>query len=110
MSMKKLPDKLTIEEKYAPAMEVKTKKEAEEYFEGCVEHNMRTSGHSREEAEEIERGNIGYYCGYYSREDAERVMDLFGTQHPIFGRTWPTPQEAFEMGREFAEQEGEGDD
>lgn len=80
-----MKDKLTIHEKYAPAMEIIDPDEARAYFEECVQHNMATSTNTREQAEHIERENLGYFAGYYTRETQERVERLFGTVHPVFG-------------------------
>jgi hypothetical protein len=82
----KFPDDITIGEKYDPAMEITHKEEASKYLEKCVEHTMRF-GKTREEAMEIELSNIGYYAGYYNQETANRVKELFGAVHPIFGDT-----------------------
>lgn len=43
--------------------------------------------------------NVGYVTGYLGREDADRIMALFGVCHPVFGTSHPTPEEAFEAGR-----------
>lgn len=75
---------LTIGDKYGLAMKVATKEEAATYYQLCVAHNM-SFGNDREEAERIERINIGYYTGYYSYEDAVRIRKLYGFSHPIFG-------------------------
>lgn len=75
---------ITIGEKYGPAMNITDPEEARRYFEACVEHCMAW-GHSREEAERIERMNLGYYAGYYGETTAERVFRLFRAPHPIFG-------------------------
>lgn len=45
--------------------------------------------------------NIGYMTGYFSSEQADRIMELFDTQHPIFGRTHPSAEEAYRMGHEL---------
>jgi hypothetical protein len=63
---------------------------------------MRFGGKSREDAENVERSNLGYFAGYYNAETMERVNRLFKTTHPIFGGTIPTPEEAFEAGRQLA--------
>jgi hypothetical protein len=101
MTMNPLPDKITIEEKYGPAMSINDEQEAQEYFELCVEHTMRF-GKSRVEAEEIERKNLGYYAGYYNSETRARVERLFNCAHPFFGaiaeKGLPTPEEICEMG------------
>ena len=100
----RLLEKITIGEKYSPAMEIIDQSEADDYFEALVEHTMRF-GKSREEAEKIELANLGYYAGYYNQETRLRVERLFKCEHPFFGPAadgQPTPEEAFEMGRQFA--------
>lgn len=102
-----IPDKISIKDKYAPAMEITEQKEADEYFAACVEHNLRTGGKTREAAEIIERANLGYFAGYYDNETRARVEKLFQCAHPIFGSIadngFVTVEEAyrkgFEMGR-----------
>ena len=91
----------TTGEKYGPAMKINDQKEADDYFEKCVEHTM-SFGRTREEAEGIERENLAYYAGYYDDETRLRVERLFRCAHPIFGKAangTPSPEEAFEMGR-----------
>jgi len=104
--MIKLPLKITIGEKYKPAMKIYTQKEADEYFEACVQHCMKF-GEIREEAEKIERSNLGYFAGYYDSATRMRVEKLFRCRHPIFGsiaeKGKPTAEEAFKMGEKFAE-------
>lgn len=75
---------ITIGEKYAPAMDITDQEVADAYFEACVQHTMDW-GKSREEAENTERENLGYYAGYYGNETRERVERLFGCAHPVFG-------------------------
>jgi len=95
--MKDLPKDITIGDKYGPAMKVQTEKEAAEYLEICIKH-MMLRGHTREKATAIELGNIGYYAGYYNSETRERVYRLFKAQHPVFGRSTPTSEEASTVG------------
>ena len=87
-------DELTIGEKYKPAMEITDPVAAAQYFEACVQHTMRVTDLSREEAEKMERSNFGYMAGYYDQETRERVEELFSASHPIFGSvkdgTWTT--------------------
>jgi hypothetical protein len=46
---------------------------------------------------------IGYVTGYFSHKQADRIMELFDTQHPIFGRQHPSAEDAFRMGQEYAQ-------
>lgn len=102
---------ITIGEKYQPAMEILTQEEADTYFEQCVKHTMRhgVEKHTRAEAEKIERGNLGYFAGYYGSETRERVERLFKCSHPIFGSISqngsPTPTEALASGMIAAKSE-----
>jgi hypothetical protein len=91
----------TIGEMYHPAMKITDQAEADRYFEACVKHCMRF-GKSREEAESIQRSNLGYFAGYYDDETMARVNRLFRTTHPIFGGTTPTAEEAFQAGVKMA--------
>jgi len=97
------PKEVTIGEKYGPAMEIRTKEEAAEYLMKCINHTMDCRPElSIDEARKIELENIGYYTGYYDPQTAERVYKLFKTEHPLFGRVWPSPEKAFEMGKRVA--------
>lgn len=68
---------------------------------------------TREEAEEFMKqyraenphayANVGYVSGYYGREDMVRIQDWFQTAHPIFGRSAPSPEEAFAAGQKLGE-------
>lgn len=101
-----LPDRMTFGERYGPAMEVTTREEAAEYFNLCVERAMRVNPKlSREEAQAMERSNIGYWTGYYGGETAHRVRQLYEFGHPIFGMTNPTTDEAFQAGCDMAAKE-----
>lgn len=99
------PDYLTIREAYEPGMTITDPAAAADYFEALVEHHMRISGHTREQAIAIERQNLGYYAGYYDAETAARVYRLFQAAHPIFGRARPTPEEAMTAGRRWADRD-----
>lgn len=99
---------ITIHEKYDPAMSITDQAEADAYFEECVKHCM-SFGTGRNEAEAIERANIGYYAGYRSAATRARVEALFHCTHPIFGaiaeRGSPTAEEAFAAGVARAREE-----
>lgn len=104
--MNEIPPRVCIGKRYGPAMTIQSQAEADEFFEGLVSYAMRAYGVSREEAEEVERTNLGYYAGYYDAETRGRVERLFKCEHPFFGaiaeRGQPTPEEAFEMGKKWA--------
>ncbi len=81
-----IPAKISISEKYGPAMELTEQVEADAYFEKCVVHCVTHGGKTRAEAECIERSNLGYYAGYYDDKTRARVERLFRCAHPVFGR------------------------
>ena len=91
-------------EKYDPAMKITDPEEARRYFELLVEHSM-SFGNTREEAERIERDNLGYWAGYYDHKTRLRVEKLFDCVHPVIGRaTEPkTPEEIFQIGLRMGE-------
>jgi len=109
MQSSDFPPNITIGEKYTPAMELTELADATAYFEKCVRHTI-TWGKSRQEAEEIERQNLGYFAGYYDDETRLRVERLFQCAHPIFGSIAehgaPTQEEAFNMGVALGERKG----
>jgi len=98
------PEKISFSDKYGPAMQITEQVEADRYFAHCVEHTM-SFGKTRQEAEEIERANLGYYAGYYDNETRERVERLFHCAHPVFGKIAengaPSPEAAFAAGLAF---------
>ena len=78
------PAGITWENKYRPAMEITEQAAADAYFERCVEHTME-SGRTWEEAEVIEKANIGYWAGHYDDATRARVERLFRCTHPVLG-------------------------
>lgn len=99
-----MKDQITIGEKYGPAMKIKDQAKADAYFEECVAHNMKLGDNTREQAERIERVNLGYFAGYYDNETRLRVERLFRCCHPAFGPASegvPTTEEAFRLGQEL---------
>ena len=74
----------TIGELYGPAMDVTDPIEAATYFEALVEYGM-SHDQTREQAEQVQRSNLGYFSGYSNVETQRRVERLFGAVHPIFG-------------------------
>lgn len=63
-----------------------------------LEHLIEPTDDGRKVAQD----NIGYMAADESREIRDLIFDLFACEHPIFGRTEPTPIEAFEAGKRFA--------
>lgn len=80
----KMSREITIGEKYGNGVKITNQGEADEYFELCVLHTM-TFGKTREEAISIEKQNFGYYSGYLSSDEADRVKKLYHCVHPVFG-------------------------
>jgi hypothetical protein len=86
--------RLSNGEKYHPAMQVQTEQEATEYLHKLVMyHASRYDGsdgaRTSEQIYAIERGNIGYWTGYFDGETYERVNRLFKSVHPVFGEINP---------------------
>jgi hypothetical protein len=90
---------------------------AETYKAMLVRQRIRAleEPESVEESELVVASNIGYVSGYCSFEERQRICRVFSTTHPIFGDTSPTPEEAFQMGKDMmaeilreAEENGEG--
>lgn len=91
------PDMVRLALKYG------TKEKAREIVDVQVKEMVDALGYAEAEARRITLVNIGYYTGYLDHETADKLMDLFETEHPVFGREHPTPQEAFRLGRELGE-------
>lgn len=85
----------TTGELYTPAMQVESEQEARDYMEFLVTHHMETWHKSREESEATVRQNIGYYAGYFDQETFDRVMRLYGVEHPVFGKDYPHPDQFY---------------
>jgi hypothetical protein len=80
-----------------------TKERARELVDQQVREMVDVLQYAEPEARRITLVNIGYYSGYFDNETADKIMDLFETEHPIFGRTHPTPEEALRLGRELGQ-------
>jgi hypothetical protein len=57
---------------------------------------------NEEEARKRLLANIGYVTGYLSHQQADLVMELFATEHPVFGRTHPSAEDRLRLGMEYA--------
>jgi hypothetical protein len=95
---------MTAGEMYEPAMKIKTKREATAYFTKLIAIHLEAKPtDSIERAVEVQKSNLGYFAGYYDAATRDRVYKLFKAAHPIFGTAHPTPEEAFEMGKKWAD-------
>lgn len=105
----KLTKGMTVDQIYAPAMEITGQSEADDYLAAIVCHLVEDWGKSIAEASQIAKKNLAYYAGYYDSETRERVERLFQCEHPVLGsiaeKGIPTFEEAFnigvQMGREM---------
>ena len=104
---KEFPKGATIGDLYDPAMKIEDQDEANEYFERLVQRAITHFGQAREEAESVNRSNLGYYAGYYDAETRKRVERLFRCHHPVFGPISligsPTIEQALQAGKDMAE-------
>ena len=91
-------ESMTYSDLYGPLSEIRTKQQADEYFEFLVSWRTKEFSMPRDEAERIERNNVGYWTGYLDEATARRVMELFQVEHPFFGTEFPSLDEAFEIG------------
>ena len=83
---------------------IKTKEEAEQFIKEYLKvFDKEHSEMPHEERMRIIKSNIGYCSGYYDAADATRILELFDTCHPVFGKSRPTPKEAFEAGVRMGE-------
>ncbi len=55
-------------------------------------------------------GDIGYCAYYYDAATADRILELFDTEHPFFGRAHPSFEQAFTMGKRYAERTRRAED
>jgi len=96
----------TYKEQFDSAMACKNKAEAEEWLRAEVAYAVENYNQTPEEAESVIKTNLGYMAGYYGKDEACKVKELFGALHPIFGDTTvntPTPEEAFAAGQKMME-------
>jgi hypothetical protein len=100
-------ENLTYGDCLDPIFKIKDKEDALQYKRAYIEYmenEFKTYPNtSAKSAEEIANHNIGYYAGYGSNDDRERIEELFECSHPIFGSVKengvPTAKEAFNLGK-----------
>lgn len=97
-------DVLTYGEIYSYACEeIFHPVEAQDFMNRAIKHIVdHNPSITIDKATEIFKSNIGYIAGYYDFPVRERVNELFGAIHPIFGMTNPTPEEALQAGLDLA--------
>ena len=85
-----------------------TQEDARAIVKAEVDEMVSVLGLTEEEARRRMLTSIGYWTGYLDNATADRIMDLFETEHPIYGRGHHTPEEALriamEHGRRMKEQ------
>ena len=78
-----------------------TKADAEAIVKAQVEEMATVLHYDPDEARKIVLSNIGYYCGYYPAELADKVYEMFDTEHPILGKNHPPAEEILRIGMEW---------
>lgn len=100
-----LVEGVTVGDMYTTAIDIaKTgdKEKAKRYFDALVNYIYNTDKtQDLEECKKIIHSNIGYWAGYFEHGMLEKVHEVYGSSHPIFGTTTPTASEAFKMGVEY---------
>lgn len=56
-----------------------------DYFEAVVTLLVKVHGYELDTAACEVLNNIGYYAGYFGREATQKVREVYGAAHPIFG-------------------------
>lgn len=79
----------TMREIFDAALKCKDKEEGTEFLKAYVALGI---------PEEVAKQNLGYFAGYYNQKTMDTVYELFGAEHPVFGRELPGPEKAFAMG------------
>jgi hypothetical protein len=90
---------MDLEKIVRTALAAGTREKARELVAAEVE-NIRKKEPRRDPAE-VKRtllSNIGYIAGYEDPTTADRIYELFDTEHPVFGRRHPTGEEALARG------------
>ena len=88
---------------YRTVCEAKTKAEMLAAFDTVLNEVVAENGGTREGHRQTQLSNVGYFAGYYDAETYKRVHEWLGTEHPIFGRSYPAPQEAMKAGKQASQ-------
>lgn len=76
---------------YAHVEHVTCKEEVEEYLDNITNYIHLKYGVPKEEARKRHLENISYYAGYFDRDRCKEILELFETEHPVFGRHYDVP-------------------
>jgi hypothetical protein len=68
-----------------------------------VQSRVKLLGTKETSTRDILRENIGYNTGYGDNKLADKVMEFYECEHPIFGKKHPTAEEALRMSIEVGE-------
>ncbi|TXH09052.1 MAG: hypothetical protein E6R04_09230 [Spirochaetes bacterium] len=83
----------TTREWFAAALKCESKEEAEQFQKMFIkEANV---------PEQAFKDTIGYMTGYCDQATLDKAIELFGAEHPVFGKTLPGPDRAFAIGVEM---------
>lgn len=82
--------------------EVSTREQAMTVIEEEVQGRANLLTMTTNEARHNLLDAIGFATAYMSVEMADKVMFLYDTQHPLWGKSHPTPAEAMQLGEEAA--------
>jgi glutamate synthase domain-containing protein 3 len=83
--------------------EINTKDQAAALVAKEAEEMAQVYDLTVEEARKRLLANIGYVTGYFDHATADKVFEIFETEHPIFGKTHPSAEDAYRMGMEHYE-------
>lgn len=99
-----IKDNLTAGDILASAVQdVESEAEAVTFLKAYAAYIKGVRGCTAQEAVRIASDNIGYFAGYYGRDAQRRVLTYYRVEHPIFGRSEPTPEQAFQTGMVMGE-------
>lgn len=88
----------TIGETMKLALKATNQTEADNIVQDLIQDDVEWENKPMQERESILRQNIGHCSGYYDRKTSVKLIELYRTQHPVFGKTYPKPSEAFQAG------------
>lgn len=85
----------TYRDQFKEALACSNKAEADKWLLSEIEryYTLPDFNGGEAEAKKIILPNIGYMAGYYGRKEQEKIYELFGAEHPIFG----TPEQMTEI-------------